>query len=671
MFDSASPSSRNSASDSYFDSLSRMQAAISTRDFNSAASLVRQNVTFIPGFVQEFSSEYGSFDITSIPSLEQGGKVLALVGDKDGLLEMQRVVGSLPTLEEWAAGVEKHLSDLPLFNAIQEAVSSHPNCLQADVKGIVGEPDGHRIANLISYLEKAGKIVRTGEGRTYRLGPPGSERAEVTLPRVAVKSHRNSKSSPNLVEIDISSLSFVSLPRSPLRWEEKQSGRGPAAIPDAENHFEVFDAEWHIESMERIPMGQRPDPAFRLGHPNNSGLILIDDLGKSEGLGAIEAAAMRYDRTGKAVVKAALQHGTYRIGVHPLGRGLVAMSKDCVVHAYDDDLELILETSLKDSPEIRTFRHRFEMVDDQLKNHVRCVALSQTSDRYIFTAVDEAWCIGVNGQALWGAKLPLKEGWTRVTTPSSEFRTSDEVNEALTVMGLSMPFTSEALKLHYRELVKQVHPDLNPGDPQSNEKMKAVNLAAEALTGIDVSALPAYTEAKFVREFGGSEFEVKGFKFSMVMTMSGREIDACDWIYAASFAANSDSVYLAGYSGCIVLVDDKGLAVRAYDIGSVPRRIVDTGDYLYLLTDTRLYVLQDDSLYALIDTFNGGDLFVTQTGFALVESKRVRWFLEDGEYVGSVVSKDPIRRVYSDGNGMVVETRQRRAVVRGVPEWWE
>ena len=311
------------------------------------------------------------------------------------------------------------------------------------------------------------------------------------------------------------------------------------------------------------------------------------------------------------------------------------------------------------------------MVDDQLKNHVRCVALSQTSDRYIFTAVDEAWCIGVNGQALWGAKLPLKEGWTRVTTPSSEFRTSDEVNEALTVMGLSMPFTSEALKLHYRELVKQVHPDLNPGDPQSNEKMKAVNLAAEALTGIDVSALPAYTEAKFVREFGGSEFEVKGFKFSMVMTMSGREIDACDWIYAASFAANSDSVYLAGYSGCIVLVDDKGLAVRAYDIGSVPRRIVDTGDYLYLLTDTRLYVLQDDSLYALIDTFNGGDLFVTQTGFALVESKRVRWFLEDGEYVGSVVSKDPIRRVYSDGNGMVVETRQRRAVVRGVPEWWE
>ena len=327
MFDSASPSSRNSASDSYFDSLSRMQAAISTRDFNSAASLVRQNVTFIPGFVQEFSSEYGSFDITSIPSLEQGGKVLALVGDKDGLLEMQRVVGSLPTLEEWAAGVEKHLSDLPLFNAIQEAVSSHPNCLQADVKGIVGEPDGHRIANLISYLEKAGKIVRTGEGRTYRLGPPGSERAEVTLPRVAVKSHRNSKSSPNLVEIDISSLSFVSLPRSPLRWEEKQSGRGPAAIPDAENHFEVFDAEWHIESMERIPMGQRPDPAFRLGHPNNSGLILIDDLGKSEGLGAIEAAAMRYDRTGKAVVKAALQHGTYQIGVHPLGRGLVAMSK--------------------------------------------------------------------------------------------------------------------------------------------------------------------------------------------------------------------------------------------------------------------------------------------------------------------------------------------------------
>ena len=68
------------------------------------------------------------------------------------------------------------------------------------------------------------------------------------------------------------------------------------------------------------------------------------------------------------------------------------------------------------------------------------------------------------------------------------------------------------------------------------------------------------------------------------------ELQAADWIYAAAFGGPGSGAYLAGYSGRVVEVDSAGVAVRAYDIGAVPRRIVDTGDYLYILTDTRLYV---------------------------------------------------------------------------------
>jgi hypothetical protein len=60
----------------------------------------------------------------------------------------------------------------------------------------------------------------------------------------------------------------------------------------------------------------------------------------------------------------------------------------------------------------------------------------------------------------------------------------------------------------------------------------------------------------------------------------------------AGFAGTDQGAFLAGYSGKIVQVDSDGRPVRVYDIGSVPRRIVDTGDFLYFLTDTRLYVLQ-------------------------------------------------------------------------------
>ena len=77
------------------------------------------------------------------------------------------------------------------------------------------------------------------------------------------------------------------------------------------------------------------------------------------------------------------------------------------------------------------------------------------------------------------------------------------------------------------------------------------------------------------------------------------------------------------------------------------------------------------ALHAVVDTFDGGDFVVAQTGFGLLEKNRIRWFSPDGMYLGSVISKDPIRRVYSTSKGMVVETRQRRATVQGVPGWWD
>ena len=285
--------------------------------------------------------------------------------------------------------------------------------------------------------------------------------------------------------------------------------------------------------------------------------------------------------------------------------------------------------------------------------------------------MDEAWCVDLSGRGLWGVKLPVKDGWTRVATPTSEFGTSADVERALALMGLSFPFTPEALKRRYRELAKCWHPDLNPRDPQAGEQMKALTAAAEVLTGVEASALPRYTGATFVREMGRTEFHTSGASFTVSIGMEVGELHASDWIYAAGFSARSDAAYLAGYSGRVVLVDENGMGSRVYDIGSVPSRIVDTGDYLYLLTDTRLYVLHDDALHALIDTFDGGDVVVAQTAFGLLEKKRLRWFREDGRYLGTVLSRDPIRRVYATDEGMAVETRQRRALIRGVPTWWE
>ncbi|NLH88633.1 MAG: J domain-containing protein [Firmicutes bacterium] len=248
---------------------------------------------------------------------------------------------------------------------------------------------------------------------------------------------------------------------------------------------------------------------------------------------------------------------------------------------------------------------------------------------------------------------------------------SEDVYRALYLMELSFPLTPEDIRRRYRELAKQWHPDLNPDDSKAHEKMSELNAAAEALTGIEASSIPQYTGATFTREIDRREFTVEGITFTTNISMRISGSYACDWIYAASFAANSDAAYLAGYSGRVILVDEHGEGVRVYDIGSIPRRIVDTGDYLYLLTDTRLYVLRDEALHSIVDTYDSGDLVVAQTGFGLLEKKRLRWFSADGQYLGSVIATDPIRRAYWDGDAMVVETRRRRAIVQGAPAWWK
>ena len=60
---------------------------------------------------------------------------------------------------------------------------------------------------------------------------------------------------------------------------------------------------------------------------------------------------------------------------------------------------------------------------------------------------------------------------------------------------------------------------------------------------------------------------------------------------------------------------------------------------------------------------------VGETGFGLLDRKAFRWYTEDGEFVGEIRTKHPLRRVYPTARGWSVETRQHRAELRGVPSW--
>lgn len=240
-------------------------------------------------------------------------------------------------------------------------------------------------------------------------------------------------------------------------------------------------------------------------------------------------------------------------------------------------------------------------------------------------------------------------------------------------MELQLPVSPEEVTQQYRKLALRWHPDRNPGDATATARFQSLRQAFELLTGIDVRGLSAgQTEAiTYQKVLQESTVNIPGGgTIGISFSLGASEKSAADWIYAANFASTGNGAYVATYSGKVIQLSDDGMPIRVYDIGSVPRHIADTSGHLYLLTDTRLYVLEEDRLTALVDVFEQGELIIGDTGFGLLDSKSFSWFSPTGSRLGVIRSRDPIRRVMSTEQGLLVETRQHRARVPGAQSWW-
>ena len=148
---------------------------------------------------------------------------------------------------------------------------------------------------------------------------------------------------------------------------------------------------------------------------------------------------------------------------------------------------LLLEP-VSELPEYRAAAERLEIPDREIKNHIRCVALGNARDLYLYTVVDEAWCIGVDSEPRWGLRMPTGEEWIRCSDRTERVGTSAEVNQARHVMALALPVTPEEITQRYKQLAMKWHPDLNTA-PDALARMQELNLSVELLTGADLSEL--------------------------------------------------------------------------------------------------------------------------------------------------------------------------------------
>lgn len=661
---------KSDATDKYFQTMQKWVAAKISGNYELIADITLKNVKTIPKFIEEQIEDYGSFGVKSIPALQHGALILALLGRKEELIIIKNIIDDVPELTPWILKIDQQIENVDLFKRIVDVITKNNTIIQSEIKNLVGCNDGHRVANLVYWLEKTGKIVRIKKEGTYIIKiADESTFALVAKPNLNVQSHRVNNKSKKCKEIDLDSIPYVSLPKAPYYWEEWSREKENSPI-SSDKYFEIeSDGCLKIISVELLSKDEKPDPAFRKFYKTGSGLIIVDDLGNSKISDTSPVAVMYFDKQGKKVIEKPLEFDIYRIGVNPHNKSFIAMSRQCVIHAYDYLINPLLSTAVQNYPEIIKLIKKFEIRDGKLNNNIRSVSLSLDNTRYIFTCVDEVWCISIDGECLWGAKLPLKDGYQKVSS-SSKTNTSKEIDDALKTMELQFPITNDQIKNKYKELAKIWHPDLNQGSEKSKDRMQEINFAIETLMGVNIGDIQNITEDLYVSKQSSHKISMGDLEITASIEFTGDASFAADWIYASAFSESGHNSYIGGYSGKIIELDPNGEPIIMYDIGSAPEEIIPTKEFLYILTKTRLYILQNSSLINLIDVYKEGKIIITQNGFGLLQDKKLQWFEKDGNHIGNIKTKAPIRRVYYSLEGLVIETRTHRAIIDGINNWW-
>lgn len=641
----------------YFDLLEALQTSISERKYNKAADAARKSIPLIRDWLSDPRGEGERMDIR-IPALQQGGTMMAITGGQTGLEQLSSLINEFQFLDEYRPDAEKHLKSILHFDRIRQVVAEKPGILQNKMKAELGEEDGRLVSNLIAWLEKAGEIVRAKSGKTYALYMAGVEMTGEDASAIYTEpprpcSHQKERRAAKARELDLDKLDLVPLPLSPQNWSKTEE------LPTTSETFSDPAGSWRDVTVAAIAPTDRPDPAFRKHFTTREGVLSFDDLAKSkESRGAAGAVMFTPEIGGKPIIRS-LNRPPYFLDVHPEGKGFASRSKANILTVYDESLEVDFETDLSTTPEVEENRKRFDLdgagagavLWGEPHLALNCIALSPERDRYLYTHVDEAWCIDRDGKRLWGIRMPEKpvETHSQTIDIGGQVGTALDIEQALGEMNLKMPVTPEEIRQRYRSLARELHPDLNPG---GEDRMKVVNNAYETLTGASQAELQGKQRAD----------DLLSLSTTITFSFGGGP----DRIQAAVFSGNGDTVVLGTSEGRVLRIDRSGRPIALYNVGSPPVRILETDRYLYIQTFTRLYVLNGDRLVGLQDCTTKCDLLVDEGMVLLVENKGVRVLSENGSPLGVALTKAPIRRAAVENGKLVIETRTHRGRLSGL-----
>ena len=258
--------------------------------------------------------------------------------------------------------------------------------------------------------------------------------------------------------------------------------------------------------------------------------------------------------------------------------------------------------------------------EDNDKYHIRCVDLSEDYDAFLFTSATTAYLLDQQLRNFCVLTMPPPEGYHVEHRSQSE--DNKQLEMALAVLEMSGTPTQEEIKAQFRRLALRYHPDQNPGDETTQERMKDIILAYKLVSRED--ALLAL-EGLVTKDYYYKIVEEKlmqipntGISITFTVSISG----GGDWIYSSHIEPHAERIYLGCYSGRIYCIDKIGKVLKIYSTDAPIDFIIERQGIIYIRTCTSLYVLQDDRTTNLIDLRVGSFECFAEWGF-IINKKNV------------------------------------------------
>ena len=252
----------------YFELLVDIQELKKEGNFKKMLKYCQRSLQLIEPLIVDTKSQYGNFDIKSIPAIEIGATFWAIDDDSDMLLNVKEIVDYFPELNPWKEIVEEAFNKKDTTAEISKYIKNNKGFEQKNLKKVLTSHDGRMISSVCYYMELMGRLKREKKGNTYLL----FLEVNVDLFKQFKKTSVENSSQNNSIETI----------KKPVKVDNRKITATPNYIPS-----DIFNLLWFADGPYKNYSAESSESSFKIDN-------IIFNISFT---GSIEPSAIFYNGT--------------------------------------------------------------------------------------------------------------------------------------------------------------------------------------------------------------------------------------------------------------------------------------------------------------------------------------------------------------------------------------